>query len=68
MGDLRIATFNINGICSRLPALLRWLEREWPDIVCLQELKALDSAFPVDPLREAGYGAIWLGQSAWSGT
>ncbi|MFT4069874.1 exodeoxyribonuclease III [Paraburkholderia sp.] len=67
MAKLRIATFNINGIRSRLPALLQWLEREAPDIVCLQELKAVDSAFPVEPLRDAGYGAIWQGQSAWNG-
>ena len=67
MARLRIATFNINGIRSRLPALLQWLERESPDIVCLQELKAVDSAFPVEQLRDAGYGAIWQGQSAWNG-
>ncbi|WP_429300297.1 exodeoxyribonuclease III [Paraburkholderia sp. GAS199] len=67
MSRLRIATFNINGIRSRLPALLQWLEREAPDVVCLQELKAVDSAFPEDALREAGYGAIWQGQSAWNG-
>jgi exodeoxyribonuclease-3 len=63
----RVATFNINGIRSRLPALLQWLAREAPDIVCLQELKATDSAFPVDALREAGYGALWHGQNAWNG-
>ena len=64
MTKLRIATFNINGIRSRLPALLQWLARETPDIVCLQELKAVDSAFPVEQLRDAGYGALWHGQSA----
>jgi exodeoxyribonuclease III len=67
MAKLRIATFNINGIRSRQTALLQWLERESPDVVCLQELKAVDSAFPADALREAGYGAVWQGQSAWSG-
>ncbi len=67
MTTLRISTFNINGIRSRLPALLTWLERETPDVVCLQELKAADSAFPVDAIAEAGYGAIWHGQSAWNG-
>lgn len=67
MARLRIATFNINGIRSRLPALLQWLEREAPDIVCLQELKAVDSAFPAEQLRDAGYSAIWQGQSAWNG-
>jgi exodeoxyribonuclease III len=37
---LRIATFNVNGIRSRLSNLIEWLEREQPDVVCRQELKA----------------------------
>jgi exodeoxyribonuclease III len=64
---LRIATFNVNGIRSRLSNLIEWLEREQPDVVCLQELKAADGAFPIDEIRAAGYGAIWHGQSAWNG-
>jgi exodeoxyribonuclease-3 len=50
---LKIASFNINGIRSRLSALLEWLERESPDVVCLQELKAPDAAFPkgMDPVE-----------------
>ncbi len=64
---MKIATFNVNGIRSRLPHLLQWLEREQPDIACLQELKAADAAFPVDAIRDAGYGAIWQGQSSWNG-
>lgn len=64
---LTLATFNINGIRARLPNLLAWLERESPDIACLQELKAADSAFPIDAIENAGYGAIWHGQSAWNG-
>lgn len=65
--NLRIATFNINGIRFRLPVLLTWLREVSPDIVCVQELKATDSAFPVAAINEAGYGAIWHGQSAWNG-
>jgi exodeoxyribonuclease III len=65
--NLKIATFNINGIRSRLPTLLTWLQEASPDIVCLQELKAIDSAFPVAAVNAAGYGAIWQGQSAWNG-
>jgi len=65
--SLRLATFNINGIRSRLPALLQWLEREQPDIACLQELKAPDAAFPVSEIAQAGYGAIWHGQTSWNG-
>ena len=64
---MRIATFNVNGIASRLPALLEWLSGTSPDVACLQELKAIDSAFPIDSIREAGYGAVWHGQRAWNG-
>ncbi|MEO7050805.1 MAG: exodeoxyribonuclease III [Rhodanobacter sp.] len=64
---LKLATFNINGIHSRLPRLLEWLAREKPDIVALQELKATDQAFPADVLEAAGYGSIWHGQKSWNG-
>lgn len=64
---MRIATFNINGIVGRLHHLLAWLEKESPDVVCLQELKALDADFPIDALRRAGYGAVWHGQRSWNG-
>jgi exodeoxyribonuclease-3 len=64
---MKIATFNVNGIRPHLPHLLLWLEKESPDIVCLQELKALDTAFPVLDIRKAGYGAIWHGQQSWNG-
>jgi exodeoxyribonuclease-3 len=67
MRPVKVATYNINGIRSRLPQLLDWLAREAPDIVCLQELKATDAAFPVDAIRAAGYGALWVGQTAWNG-
>lgn len=67
MDALKIATFNINGIRARLPNLLEWLAREQPDVVCLQELKAQDSDFPIDDIRAAGYGAIWHGQKSWNG-
>lgn len=64
---LTLATFNINGIRARLPNLLAWLERESPDIACLQELKATDEAFPIEAIRDAGYDGVWHGQSAWNG-
>jgi len=65
---MKLATFNVNGIGSRLPHLLEWLEREAPDIVCLQELKAADTKFPAAQIRDAGYGAIWQGQRPlWNG-
>ena len=64
---MKLATFNINGINRRLPNLLAWLQESRPDAVCLQELKAEDSAFPASALREAGYQAVWQGQQTWNG-
>jgi exodeoxyribonuclease III len=64
---MKIATFNVNGIKTRLPNLLAWLQREQPDVACLQELKALDTAFPRAELEDAGYGALWHGQRSWNG-
>jgi len=64
---MKVATFNVNGITSRLPALLRWLAKEAPDVVCLQELKTRDESFPASAIREAGYGVIWQGQRSWNG-
>jgi exodeoxyribonuclease-3 len=64
---LKVATFNVNGIGTRLPHLLAWLEREKPDVVGLQELKAMQEAFPRSDLEKAGYGVIWQGQRSWNG-
>ena len=64
---MKIATYNVNGIGTRLPNLLEWLNREAPDVACLQELKAPDERFPSLALRAAGYGAIWHGQLSWNG-
>ncbi len=64
---MRIATFNVNGIGSRLPALLQWLEETKPDAVCLQELKAPQEKFPEAAINDAGYQAIWHGQKSWNG-
>lgn len=64
---MKIATYNVNGIKSRLPRLLEWLKREQPDVACLQELKALDASFPHAELKHAGYHALWKGQRSWNG-
>ncbi len=64
---MKIATYNVNGIGSRLPRLLEWLEKESPDVACLQELKAPDERFPVIAVRAAGYEAIWHGQTSFNG-
>jgi exodeoxyribonuclease-3 len=64
---MKIATFNVNGITARLPALLRWLAESRPEVACLQELKAPQEKFPEAAIREAGYGVIWHGQKSWNG-
>jgi len=64
---MRIATFNVNGINSRLPALLQWLDETKPDVACLQELKAPQEKFPEMEIRAAGYCPIWHGQKSWNG-
>ncbi len=64
---MRIVTFNINNVNKRLANLLDWLAAEKPDVVCLQELKAEDPAFPLAAIEAAGYGAVWRGQRSWNG-
>src|SRR3569833_1044600 len=64
---LRIASYNINGINSRLQVLTRWLEEFAPDVVGLQELKCTDEAFPREAIEAAGYSANWHGQKSWNG-
>src|SRR5919112_191947 len=64
---MKLATFNLNGIRARLPRLLEWLEREKPDIVCLQELKCADESLPIADIEGAGYGAVWHGQKGFNG-
>jgi exodeoxyribonuclease-3 len=64
---LTIASYNINGINTRLAVLNRWLKEAEPDIVGLQELKCTDDAFPAEAIAELGYQAIWHGQKSWNG-
>ena len=64
---LRIASYNINGINTRLHVLTRWLQEFRPDVVGLQELKCTDEAFPAEAINALGYSAIWHGQRSWNG-
>ena len=64
---VKIASFNINNVVSRLDNLLDWLAEAEPDVVCLQELKAQQAAFPADVLEQIGYGAVWKGERSWNG-
>jgi exodeoxyribonuclease III len=64
---VRVATFNINNVNKRLENLLAWLAETQPDVVCLQELKAEQKAFPQEAIADAGYDAAWVGQRSWNG-
>ena len=64
---MKLATYNLNGIRARLPRLLEWLDREKPEIVCLQELKCADESLPIADIEAAGYGAVWHGQKGFNG-
>ena len=65
--NVRIATWNINGLRARQQLLLQWLAERQPDIVGLQELKITESDFPRELFEEAGYGVVIHGQKAWNG-
>lgn len=62
-----LATWNVNSLKVRLPHLLDWLAQHHTDVVCLQETKLTDDAFPVEPLRAAGYAASFAGQKTYNG-
>jgi len=64
---MKIATFNINNINKRFEVLAAWLRKARPDVVCLQELKAVQHQFPAAKLRALGYHAVWKGQRSWNG-
>ena len=64
---MRIATWNVNSIRQRMDNLQAWLKERAPDIVCLQEIKCTDDAFPREPFEAAGYNVAVHGQKAFNG-
>ena len=64
---MRIASWNVNSIRTRLPQVGAWLEREQPEVLCLQETKVADDLFPHEAFRELGYGAVVNGQKSYNG-
>jgi exodeoxyribonuclease-3 len=64
---MRIATWNVNSVLARLPRLVEWLEQAAPDVVCLQETKVADDAFPVDAVKPLGYAVAHHGEGRWNG-
>ncbi len=64
---MRIATWNVNSIGARLPRLVTWLREVEPDVVCLQETKCPDDAFPHAELAPLGYDVAAHGNGRWNG-
>src|SRR6478735_4506654 len=64
---MRIATWNVNSIRQRLELLLSWLQECSPDIVCLQEIKCVDDAFPREQIEALGYNVAVHGQKTFNG-
>ncbi len=64
---MKLACWNVNSIRARHDRLLAWLERTEPDVVCLQELKVVDEAFPFEALGELDYHAAVYGQKTYNG-
>lgn len=64
---MRIASFNINGVKARLPALLAWLQEASPDVALLQEIKSVDENFPREPIEDLGYNVETHGQKGFNG-
>jgi exodeoxyribonuclease-3 len=64
---MKIATWNINGIKARLDQLSNWLAAARPDVVCLQEIKCADEAFPAGDFESLGYNVGVHGQKGFNG-
>ena len=64
---MKIATWNVNGIRARHEQFKEWVERERPDVVCLQEIKAKPEQVPSTVCDLAGYACYWHGAGGYSG-
>ena len=64
---MRIATWNVNSVRTRLEQVLAWLGQEQPDVLCLQETKVVDELFPRAAVESLGYQLAISGQKAYNG-
>lgn len=67
METLKIATYNVNSIRSRLHIVIPWLQENRPDILCMQETKVDNDHFPVSVFHEAGYQVLFHGGKQYNG-
>lgn len=67
MHDVKVGTWNVNGIRARQAEVREWIERDQPDVVCLQELKAKEAQIPESLCNLEGYACYWHGAGPYSG-
>src|SRR5438309_5072547 len=65
--EMRIATWNVNSLKARLPRVEAWLAECEPDVLCMQETKLADSAFPALAFSALGYESAHHGEGRWNG-
>lgn len=63
----KAASFNVNSIRSRLNVVIDWINKEKPDVLCLQETKVEDSLFPAADFHSCGYNVAFRGQKSYNG-
>jgi exodeoxyribonuclease-3 len=64
---MKVGTWNVNGIRARQAQVQEWVARDRPDIVCLQEIKAVSDQIPVALCEMEGYWCYWHGAKGYSG-
>jgi exodeoxyribonuclease-3 len=64
---MKVTTWNVNGVRARAEAVLEWVSREQPDVLCLQEIKASPEAVPASVCALDGYWCHWHGHKGYSG-
>ena len=64
---MRLATWNVNSLKARMPRVQEWLELADPDVLCMQETKLADEAFPGLAFESVGYEWVHHGQGRWNG-
>jgi exodeoxyribonuclease III len=64
---VRLATWNVNSLGARLERVLEWVEAKQPDILCMQETKQTNEAFPTDEFAQLGYESAHHGDGRWNG-
>ena len=65
--QMKITSWNVNGIRARLTHVVDFLRNEEPDVLCLQETKVVDESFPIEALEDEGYDVSFYGQKSYNG-